>query len=129
MFFTSAWWSPYQINDVNLAKFNIRTRALNGTLGALSTIVSTFTFGYALDFRLVRRSMRAKLGHLVLLTVTMVVWGGSYAWQKTYSRASTSSDPKTSEKLDFSSPAYIGPMFLYISYGFFDAAWITTLYW
>jgi hypothetical protein len=32
MFFASNWFYTYQFNDVNLARFNIRTRALNNTL-------------------------------------------------------------------------------------------------
>ncbi|CAN9115733.1 unnamed protein product [Alternaria alternata] len=38
MFFASNWFYTYQFNDVNYARFNVRTRALNNTLfmGAIS---------------------------------------------------------------------------------------------
>lgn len=126
MFFTSAWYSPYQINDVNLAKFNIRTRSLNNTLGGLFTIPGALLFGYGLDQIRFRRRVRAKTCHVVLLILVMAVWGGSYAWQRGYTRSEVSD---SSAKEDFTSPNYIAPMFLYISYGFFDAAWTTVIYW
>jgi hypothetical protein len=73
MFFTSAWCSPYQINDVNLAKFNIRTRSLNNTLGGLSTIPGALLFGYALDQIRFRRRVRAKTCHVVPFCLVMAV--------------------------------------------------------
>jgi hypothetical protein len=73
MFFTSAWCSPYQINDVNLAKFNIRTGSLNNTLGGLSTIPGALLFGYALDQIRFRRRVRAKTCHVVLFCLVMAV--------------------------------------------------------
>jgi len=31
--------------------------------------------------------------------------------------------------MDFTDRGYVGPMFLYMFYGFFDAAWQTSVYW
>ena len=127
MFFASNWFYTYQFNGVNGAKFNVRTRALNSLLYYLSQIVGAYTFGYCLDLTRVRRSLRAKAAWIMLFTLTMVVWGGGYAWQRQYTRAETSS--KTYVKMDFKDSGYVGPMFLYMFYGFYDAAWQTTIYW
>ena len=118
MFLASNWFYTYQFNGFNSAKFNIRTRALNNTLYWTSQIIGAFLFGYALDAKSVRRTMRAKIAWGVLFTITMVIWGGGYAWQKTYTRAETSS--KTYIKEDWTTSGYVGPMFLYIFYGFYD---------
>ena len=57
----------------------------------------------------------------------MAIWGGGYAFQKTYTRESVKADP--SLIIDFKDSGYVGKMFLYIFYGFYDAAWQTTVYW
>ncbi|KAJ8113588.1 hypothetical protein OPT61_g4314 [Boeremia exigua] len=123
MFFASNWFYTYQFNDVNLPRFNIRTRALNGTLYWLAQILGAAVFGFALDFQNVRRTTRAKFAWLVMFMLTFGVWGGGYVFQKQYTR----NDGK--DLYDWTSPGYVGPMFLYIAYGFFDAAWQTCVYW
>ncbi|KAK7534115.1 major facilitator superfamily domain-containing protein [Phyllosticta citribraziliensis] len=127
MFFASNWFYTYQFNDVNSAYFNTRTRALNNTLYYLMQIVGAFIFGYALDYRSVRRSVRAKAVWGVLFVITMVLWGGGYEFQKGYTRADKASGDLKPK--DWSDSGYIGPMFLYMFYGFYDAAWQTTVYW
>ncbi|MCJ1384486.1 hypothetical protein MMC17_007603 [Xylographa soralifera] len=127
LFFASNWFYSYQFNDVNGAVFNIRTRALNNVLYWLSQIVGAFVFGYALDTVSVRRSIRARAALVVLFGLTMVIWGGGYAFQKNYDRAVT--EAKDYVTIDWTTTGYVGPMFLYIFYGFFDAAWQTTTYW
>ena len=127
MFFASNWFYTYQFNDVNLASFNIRTRSLNNTLYWSSQIFGALIFGYALDLSSVRRSMRAKIALVVLFTLTMTIWGGGYAFQRNYNRAETVA--VNFVKMDWTTTGYIGPMFLYIFYGFFDAAWQTCVYW
>ena len=127
MFFSSNWFYTYQFQDFNLARFNTRTRALNNVLYWSSQIFGALIFGYALDFPRLRRTMRAKIALIVLLVITMVIWGGGYAFQKGYTRESVKANP--SEILDFKSHGYVGPMFLYMFYGFYDAAWQTTVYW
>ena len=118
MFFASNWFYTYQFNDVNGAKFNIRTRALNSVLYYLSQIVGAYVFGYALDLKHIRRVTKARIVWVVLFVLTMAVWGGGYAYQRTYTRAETSQ--KTYKKNDFTSSGYVGPMFLYMIYGFYD---------
>lgn len=122
MFFASNWFYTYQFNAVNAAQFDTRTRALNNTLYWLSQIVGSFIFGYSLDMTSVRRSLRARAAWGVLFVVTMVIWGGGYAYQKGYTRATTT-------VTDWNTHGYVGPMFLYIFYGMYDAAWQTCVYW
>ncbi|KAK4991191.1 hypothetical protein LTR50_001949 [Elasticomyces elasticus] len=136
MFFASNWFYTYQFNDVNLAQFNTRTRALNSTLYWTSQIIGAFVFGFALDLARVRRSVRAKAAWVALFILTMVIWGGGYAFQRRYTRAQVNAGADTPKdpsddyvKMDWSSPGYVGPMFLYMFYGFYDAAWQTCVYW
>lgn len=127
MFFASNWFYTYQFQDFNAAKFNIRTRALNSVLYYLSQIVGAYIFGYSLDIQRLSRPTKAKINMVVLLILTMVIWGGGYAWQKQYTRGEVSA--LNYVKLDFTSSGYVGPMFLYMFYGFYDAAWQTSVYW
>lgn len=118
MFLASNWFYTYQFNGFNSAKFDIRTRALNSILYWTSQIIGAYVFGYGLDVKGVRRSVRAKVVLGVLFAITMIIWGGGYAWQKGYTRADTAS--KTAPKMDWTSSGYVGPMFLYMFYGFYD---------
>jgi hypothetical protein len=128
MFFASNWFYTYQFNGMNGAHFNTRTRALNNTLYWLSQIVGAFVFGFALDIGTLRRTTRAKGALAALFTITMVIWGGGYAWQsKQDERWITSQDGYVG--VDFADSGYVGPMFLYMFYGFYDAAWQTCVYW
>ncbi|KAF2860333.1 MFS general substrate transporter [Piedraia hortae CBS 480.64] len=125
MFFASNWFYTYQFNDVNLASFNTRTRALNNTLYWTAQIVGATVFGYALDYSRLRRTTRAQLAWVALLLLTIGVWGGGYAYQLHYSRSSI----KDKIGMDWTSSGYGGPLVLFISYGFYDAAWQTCVYW
>lgn len=127
MFFASNWFYTYQFNDVNLARFNTRTRALNSTLYWMSQIFGALIFGYALDYGRVKRTTRAKVAWLALFTLTFAIWGGGYAFQTQYTRAEVTA--KGFQKLDWTSSGYVGPMFLYIFYGFYDASWQVCVYW
>ncbi|KAK3656789.1 hypothetical protein LTR56_002770 [Elasticomyces elasticus] len=136
MFFASNWFYTYQFNDFNLAQFNTRTRALNNVLYWSAQIFGAVTFAFILDFPGLRRTQRAKLVWCVLVVLTFAIWGGGYAFQTTYTRAEvgkgsdTPDDPSDDYvKMDWTSSGYIGPMFLYIFYGVFDAAWQTSIYW
>ncbi|KAL9096595.1 MAG: hypothetical protein Q9165_001082 [Trypethelium subeluteriae] len=128
MFFASNWFYTYHFNDVNLAFFNTRTRALNNTLYWTSQIFGAVIFGYALDFQSVSRTMRAKAAWVALFVLTFAIWGGGYAFQKGYTRSSLP-EKDTVVKEDWTTSGYVGPMFLYIFYGFYDAAWQTCVYW
>ncbi|CAN9122662.1 unnamed protein product [Alternaria alternata] len=123
MFFASNWFYTYQFNDVNYARFNVRTRALNNTLYWLAQIFGAAVFGFALDFPNVRRTTRAKIAWVTMLVLTFAVWGGGYVFQRQYSR------DDNSLHYDWTHDGYGGPMVLYMSYGFYDAAWQTCVYW
>lgn len=133
MFFTSNIFYTYQNNGLNGTMFNIRTRALNGLLYWLAQIISALIVGYALDYQGIRRSLRAKISFAVLFTLTMVIWGGGFAWQdKQVSRkVATSEEYQANSLVDWTDGGekFIGPMFLYFFYGFFDAVWQTCIYW
>lgn len=127
MFFSSNWFYVYQQNIVNGAYFSTRTRALNSLLYWLAQIVAAAIWGYLLDLDHIRRSVRAKIALVVLFVLTFVVWGGGYVHQKTYTREMT--DAEGFHSKDWKDSGYIGPMFLYLFYGFYDAAWQATVYW
>ncbi|CAJ2510900.1 Uu.00g065250.m01.CDS01 [Anthostomella pinea] len=130
MFFASNIFYTYQQNGVNQAHFNLRTRSLNSLLYWLSQILGAIVFGYALDFTKARRSVRAKGSLAMLFVLTFAIWGGGYAFQKKQdSRSLTSQASYEPEKMDWTSPGFIGPMFLYFFYGFYDACWQTSVYW
>jgi hypothetical protein len=136
MFFASNLFYTYQFNDVNLAKFNTRTRSLNNVLYWTAQIVGAAVFGVILDLGFFRRTTRAKIAWVSMFVLTMVIWGGGYDFQKGYTRALVSAGADTPDdpsddyvKLDWTSSGYVGPMFLFIFYGFYDAAWQTCIYW
>ncbi|KAJ5752380.1 UNC93-like protein [Penicillium odoratum] len=123
MFFASNWFYGYQFNSVNLAYFTVRTRALNSLLYWLMQMVGAFVFGQLLDMKFLSRPTRAKVNFGILLAITMGIWGGGYAFQKQYTRETVKAD------MDFMDSGYVGPMFLYMFYGFYDAAFQTCTYW
>ncbi|KAF7506792.1 hypothetical protein GJ744_011404 [Endocarpon pusillum] len=130
MFFASNWFYTYQFNCVNLAQFNVRTRALNNTLYWLAQMFGALIFGFALDFPNIRRTTRAKAAWVIMFVLTFAVWGGGYVFQRRYTRTRPkdgTDDPVNG--YDWGSNGYVGPMFLYICYGFYDAAWQTCVYW
>ncbi|KAI5456318.1 major facilitator superfamily domain-containing protein [Mariannaea sp. PMI_226] len=132
MFFSSNIFYTYQNNGMNGAHFNVRTRALNNLLYWFAQIIGAFLFGHALDYGKLRRSVRAKASLVGLFLLTFAIWGGGYAWQKQQVPRSVSSQASFEEKkVDWTDGGklYIGPMFLYFFYGFYDAAWQTCIYW
>ncbi|KAF2832183.1 MFS general substrate transporter [Ophiobolus disseminans] len=127
MFFASNWFYTYQFNDVNLAQFNTRTRALNNTLYWVAQMFGASTFGFALDYPNIRRTTRAKIAWAVMFVLTFAIWGGGYVFQRQYTRSAV--EVKSEDLTDWKQGSYIGPMFLYMAYGFYDAAWQTCVYW
>ncbi|KAI4260700.1 MAG: hypothetical protein L6R42_003929 [Xanthoria sp. 1 TBL-2021] len=127
IFFASNWFYTYQYNDVNTAQFNARTGALNGTLYWLAQMFGALIFGFALDYPNVRRTTRAKAAWASLCALTFIIWGGGYAFQRKYTREDVALEGH--QLYDWTSSGYVRPMFLYISYGFYDAVWQTCVYW
>ncbi|PNY22488.1 UNC93-like protein [Tolypocladium capitatum] len=130
MFFSSNWFYTYQQNAVNSARFDTRTKALNSLLYFLAQIIAAAIWGYLLDVDNLRRSVRAKITWVTLVVLTFAIWGGGYAYEEGYTRESV--DPKLNPdfvSMDWTTDGYVGPMFLYIFYGFYDAAWQASVYW
>lgn len=123
MFLSSNWFTVYQFNAVNGFYFDVATRSLNSLLYWLCQMIGAYTFGLLLDLKWFSRTMRAKFNWVLLFMLTFAIWGGGYAWQRKYER----DDPKP--EMRFSDSGYVGPMFLYMFYGFYDAAYQTCTYW
>ncbi|KAI9371935.1 major facilitator superfamily domain-containing protein [Aspergillus egyptiacus] len=124
MFLASNWFYGYHFNAINGAYFSTRTRALNSILYWLMQMVGAFCFGLILDIKYLKRPARAKLIWCLLFAITMGVWGGGYAFQRTYTRENSDIHDK-----DWKDSGFVGPMFLYMFYGFYDAAFQTCAYW
>ena len=127
MFLASNWFYTYHFNGINAAYFNTRTRALNGVLYYIMQIVGAWIFGYALDLKVASRSTKARAVMVVLFVLTMAIWGGGLKFERRYTRADAAADSWVPK--DFTDSGYVGPMFLYMFYGFYDAVWQTTVYW
>lgn len=91
MFWSSNWFYTYQFNDVNGPYFSTRTSALNNVLYWLMQILGAFVFGYSLDSQRYSRPTKAKFAWVALFVLTMVIWGGGFAFQD-YTRETTSAD-------------------------------------
>ena len=130
MFFCSNIFYTYQMNNMNGAHFTTRARSLNNLLYWLSQIIGAVVNGYALDMVRFRRTTRARAAFVVLVALTFIVWGGGYAWQKDrVDRATTLTDDYVRIDWNDGGERFIGPMFLYFFYGFYDAIWQTCIYW
>lgn len=127
MFLASNWFYAYHFTEINGAYFNLRTRALNSVVYYSMQIVGAYVFGFALDFKGVRRTTRAKAAWVALLALIMIVWGCGLKFQRTYDRAWA--EDEANVKKDWSDPGFAGPFVLYMFYGFADAAWQTCVYW
>ncbi|KAI2625522.1 MFS general substrate transporter [Xylaria nigripes] len=130
MFFSSNIFYTYQQNGVNAVHFNLRARSLNSLLYWLAQILGALVYGAALDYSKLRRSVRAKGSLVSLFIITFAIWGGGYAFEKKQLPRSITEKPSYEPfKMDYTDPGYLGPAFLYIFYGFYDACWQTTAYW
>lgn len=125
MFFASNWFYTYQFNDFNAGRFNIRTRSLNSLLYWLAQMFGAVIFGFLLDLKYFRRSVRAKIAFVVLFLVGMAIWGGGLKFQLEFTRESVLEEAT----IDYKDGKYIGPMFLYIFYGIFDAIYQNFVLW
>lgn len=125
----SNWFYTYQFNDVNLARFNVRTRSLNSVLYWLAQMFGAGIFGALLDWTYFRRTVRAKAAWVALFGLTFAIWGGGYAFQSQPGYTRENFLNGTLDTMDWTSTGYVGPMFLYIFYGMYDAIWQTCVYW
>ncbi|QSZ32037.1 hypothetical protein DSL72_001606 [Monilinia vaccinii-corymbosi] len=129
MFFASNWFYTYQFNGVNGAHFNTRTRALNNILYWFAQIIGAFLSGYSLDVQRYSRATRARAALIILLLLTLAIWGGGYAWQATVPDRNVTGNPDYEGKMDWKDEGYAKGLMMYISYGFFDAVWQLSVYW
>lgn len=125
MFCASNWFYTYQFNDVNAARFNVRTRSLNGLLYWLTQMLGAILIGLLLDWKRFNRPMRAKIGWVVVFLWGMATWGGGLKFQLGVTRENVGD----LTPIDFKEGRYIGPMFLYMCYGAFDAIFQTFIFW
>lgn len=128
MFFASNWFYTYQFNGVNAARFNIRTRSLNSLLYWSAQMLGASILGSILDIKKFKRSMRAKIGWVIVFVFGMAIFGGGLAFQEGNTRA-TAAAMTEAELIDFKEGRYIGPMFLYIFYGIYDAMYQSFILW
>lgn len=133
MFFASNWFYTYQFNDYNAGRFNLRTRSLNSLLYWFSQMLGAIALGTILDITRLKRSTRARVGWVVVLVFGFAIWGGGYAFQKTFTRESVAVSPDhpnpTLAAMDYKDSDYIGPMFLYMFYGVYDAMFQSFILW
>lgn len=132
MFWSSNWFYVYQQNGINAAYFDTRTKSLNGFLYWFAQIVAAVIIGPLLDLERFRRTTRARAALVILFLLTVTIWGSGYAWQRKYTRASTSKDAVAAGDFtpwDWTTKGYVGPMFLYFFYGMYDAIWQGVVYW
>jgi hypothetical protein len=129
MFWASNWFYTYQQNAINGAYFDTRTKALNDFLYWFAQIVAATLYAPLLDIKYFRRSVRAKLALGAVFVLTMAIYGGGYAWQKGYTRESVDTKKTNFVPMDWTTSGYVGPMFLYFFYGFYDAIWQASVYW
>ncbi|KAJ6008276.1 MFS general substrate transporter [Penicillium herquei] len=127
LFFSANVFYSYQQNVVNGMTFDIRSRSLNGALYWIAQMLGGLVIGLILDFPGLSRPIRARVAWVFLFATGMAIWGGGYAFQK-WSSARMAQGLK--QDIDYTdSPTSIGPIFLYIFYGAYDAFWQSFCYW
>lgn len=131
MFFSSNIFYTYQNNAMNAAHFNTRTRALNNLLYWLAQIIGAVVNGYCLDIQSIRRSVRARIAFGSLVVLTFVIWGAGWEWQRRQVSRAVAEGKNYNGLVDWNDGGrlFVGPMFLYFFYGFYDAIWQTCIYW
>ncbi|KAJ5142393.1 Major facilitator superfamily domain general substrate transporter [Penicillium atrosanguineum] len=127
LFFSANVFYSYQQNVVNGMTFNIRTRSLNGALYWMAQMVGGLVIGLILDMPGLNRRMRARVAWCFLFATGMGIWGGGYAFQKWFDRRMALGLKQDIDYTDNS--VSVGPMFLYIFYGCYDAFWQSFCYW
>lgn len=126
MFCASNFFYTYQFNDFNAPRFNLRTRSLNSLLYWLSQMVGAIGIGYLMDWKRFNRQARARIGWTVIFVTSLAIWGGGLKFQLGVTR------DNVAEKtiIDYKDGGrYIGPMFLYMFYGAYDAVFQSFIFW
>ncbi|CEJ62262.1 Putative UNC93-like protein [Penicillium brasilianum] len=127
LFFSANVFYSYQQNVVNGMTFNIRTRSLNGALYWIAQMLGGLIMGLVLDMPGFNRPMRARIGWAFLFVTGMAIWGGGYAFQRWSDRRIAAG---FKQDIDYNQGSIsVGPIFLYIFYGAYDAFWQSFCYW
>lgn len=127
LFFSANVFYSYQQNVVNGMTFNIRTRSLNGALYWIAQMLGGLIIGLILDLPGLNRRKRARIAWLFLFVTGLAIWGGGYAFQKWSSRRTAQG---LKQDIDYTDGrTSVGPIFLYIFYGAYDAFWQSFCYW
>ena len=120
--FAANWFYSYQQNIVNGQSFTLRTRSLNSALYWAAQMFGGVAIGFLLDMPWFTRPKRAMIGWAFVFITGNVIMGGGLAFENRFGH--------TTERIDFTdSKLYVGPCFLYIFYGMFDAFWQGYTYW
>ncbi|KAI1122367.1 putative MFS transporter [Nemania abortiva] len=127
LFYSANVFYSYQQNEVNGRTFNIRTRSLNSALYWIAQMLGGLLIGLLLDMPWFSRSMRARIGWVVLIVAGMVIWGGGYAFQLWENERIAAGHIQDIDYTEGSTSA--GPIILYIFYGGYDALWQGFAYW
>ncbi|KAG0327577.1 hypothetical protein BG004_002753 [Podila humilis] len=125
MFLSSNWFYSYHYGAINGFYFSMRTQAFNNIWYWFAQIFGSFATAKVLDYQGVNRRTRARWGLFLITIFFVATWTGGIFFQKTYNNDSEIN-------MDFlkdGGAAYAGPLFMYMFYGFNDAAWQTYCYW
>ncbi|TFK49311.1 MFS general substrate transporter [Heliocybe sulcata] len=126
MFFASNWYFTWQFNDYNAALFNVRARSLNNLLYWICTIMGSTIIGFVLDQPRLTRRFRAFSGWTLVLSMTFIVHGWAFMYQRQYTRQSL---PANAIKMDIHDEGYVGRTLLYMLCGALGAMYQTFVYW
>ncbi|KAI1353074.1 major facilitator superfamily domain-containing protein [Xylaria sp. FL0043] len=127
MMFASNFYLPYIFNDVNLARFNVRTRALNVVLFYTVGILGAYFAGILLDIKRLSLATRVKWGLVQLLILFVAIFAGAYAWQHSIPRKAT--ETLGFHLIDCTDWDFVPPLFLFLSFGFTHFVFQGTIYW
>jgi hypothetical protein len=129
LFFCANVFYSYQQNSVSGNTFNLRTKSLNGALYWFAQIFGGLIIGLLLDLPKpkVSRPISARIDWVVLFVTGMAILGGGYDFQLWQNKRLAKG---LKQDIDFNTPSiFVGPMFLYIFYGMYDALWQGFCYW
>ncbi|GFZ43475.1 hypothetical protein JCM24511_01195 [Saitozyma sp. JCM 24511] len=124
MCFAANWFYSYQQNEVNGLAFTLRGRSLNSALYWAAQMFGGVIIGFLCDLPWLTRPKRALVGWVFVFVTGNVIMGGGLAFENWFE-----AQGKT-HFIDFSdSKLFVGPCFLYIFYGMYDAFWQGYTYW
>lgn len=126
MFFNANVFYSYQQNSVNGMTFDIRSRALNSALYWFAQMFGGFFIGFILDLKYFKRGTKVLIGWILLMVTGMVIWGGGLSFQIWNDKRLALG---LKQDVDFTEKQAVGPIFLYIFYGMYDALWQGYCYW